>query len=72
MITVIQERDNIYTVQLDVLELSILAQIARGYSIPKSQALVLCVSKGFDSCVAMLHEIAEHEKRKRDSVEGTG
>jgi len=65
MITVIQERDNIYTVQLDVLEISMLTQIAMGYGLPKSQALVLCVSKGFDTCVGMLKEIAEHEARKR-------
>lgn len=72
MIKVVQERDNIYTVELDVLEISLLTQIALGYSIPKSQALILCVSKGFDTCAMMLKEIAEHETRKRTNTENEG
>lgn len=72
MIKVVQERDNIYTVELDVLEISLLTQISLGYSIPKSQALVLCIHKGFDTCAMMLKEIAEHEKRKRNTEEKDG
>lgn len=72
MIKVVQERDNIYTVELDVLEISLLTQIALGYSIPKSQVLVLCLHKGFDTCVMMLKEIAEHETRRRNNTDNEG
>jgi len=72
MITVIQERDTIFTVQLDVLEYSILTQIAKGFSQTKKDALASCISKGFDGYTAILHEIAVHETRKRNSNEIEG
>ena len=66
MIAVTQERDNIYTVQLDVLELSMIAQIAKGYGIPKSAAIGHCINKGIETAVSILLEIAEHETRKQN------
>ena len=72
MITVVQERDNIFTVQLDVLEYSVLTQIAKGFSMSKKDALVSCINKGFDNYKFVLHEIAAHKTRKRNSNEIEG
>lgn len=64
MITVMQERDNVYTVQLDVPELVLLHKLAIGLSIPQREVLVSCINKGLEYYTAMLQEIAEHEARK--------
>jgi len=72
MIKVTQERDNIYTIELDVLELSLIMQIAKGYGIPKNAAIGHCINKGIETAVSILHEIAEHETRKRTNTENEG
>lgn len=72
MIEVIQERDNVYTVHLDVPETSILYKIAEGFSMKRTDALASCIMKGFDSCVVILHEIVAREQRDRDEAEGKG
>jgi len=72
MIKVVQERENIYTVELDVFELSLIMQIAKGYGIPKNAAIGHCINKGIETAVSILHEIAEHETRKRNSAESEG
>lgn len=72
MIKVTQERDNIYTVEFDVPELSMLYKIATGYSIPRKEAVALCLNEGFETCVRMLSAIADREKRLREKQEKDG
>ena len=67
MIRVTQERDNVYTVKLDIVEINLLTQISQGYGLTKSTALSAVILKGFDTSVAILHEIAAHETRKREA-----
>lgn len=72
MIKVTQERDNIYTVELDVPELNLLYQISTGFKMPRTEALKTALSRGFDSTVGVLHEIAAYETRKREHEETDG
>jgi len=64
MIEVIQERPDVFTVKLNIIDLSRLRKIAIGFSIDNDVALAACLYKGFDRYTSILCEIAEHEKRK--------
>lgn len=72
MIRVTQERDSIYTVELDMPELNLLYQIAAGFKMPRTEALKTAISRGFDSTVNVLHEIAAYETRKREQGDNEG
>lgn len=72
MITVTQERDSIYTIHLDIPDMALLEKIAFGMGISKSTMLVSCINKGLEGYTAMMQEIAQREKVKRDKEEGTG
>jgi len=72
MITVIQERDSVYTVQLDIPDMALLEKIAFGMGISKSTMLVSCINKGLDGYTVMMQEIAQRETCKRNKQEGTG
>ncbi|GAI71017.1 unnamed protein product [marine sediment metagenome] len=66
MIKVIQERDNIYTLQLDVPDIIVLREIATGYGMPLSEMIGSCYNKGIAVYADMICEIAAHETRKRN------
>lgn len=65
MIKVTQERDNIYTLQLDVPDVIVLREIALAYGMPLSQMIGSCYNKGISVYADMSREIAAHETRKR-------
>jgi len=69
MIKVTQERDTIFTLQLDVPDVIVLREIAVGYGIPLSQMIGSCYNKGIELHANIIHEIAAHETRKRDAKE---
>lgn len=66
MIAVTQERDNIYTVQIELPELSWLTEISKGLGMERCTMLAACVTKGLEHYYSMITEIAAHEKRKRE------
>jgi len=67
MIKVTQERDTIFTLQLDVSDVIVLREIATGYGMPLSQMIGSCYNKGIAHHADMIHEIAAHETRKRNA-----
>jgi len=67
MITVTQERDSVYTIQLDISDMALLEKLAFGMGISKSTMVVSCMNKGLTVYTTMLQEIAQHEKRKREN-----
>ena len=70
MIKVIQERDTIYTVSLEVADAIVLREIATGYGMPVSQVIGSCLNKGIEHYADMIREIAAHETRKRNAEGG--
>ncbi|MBA7524143.1 hypothetical protein ES705_16280 [subsurface metagenome] len=67
MITVTQERDSVYTIQLEISDMAMLEKIAFGMGISKSTTIVSCMNKGLAVYTTMLQEIAQREKRKREA-----
>jgi len=67
MIKVTQERDTIFTLQLDIPDIIVLREIATGYGIPLSQMIGSCYNKGIAYHADIIREIANHEIRKRDA-----
>lgn len=65
MITVVQERDDIWTVQIDTVNMSLLGRIATGFGMPFSVAVASCLLSGITHNMVILQEIAAHESRKR-------
>ncbi len=66
MIKVTQERDTIFTLQLDVPDVTVLRELARGFGIPLSQMVGSCYNKGIERHADIIHEITAHEMRKRN------
>lgn len=69
MITVIQERDSVYTIQFDIPDIALLEKLAFGMGISKSSMIVSCMNKGLTEYTTMVQEIAQREKRKRENNE---
>lgn len=72
MITVTQERDSVYTIQLDIPDMALLEKIAFGMGISKSTMVVSALNRGFAEYTTMMQEIAHRETLKREEQEGTG
>ena len=66
MIQATQEGKHCFLVRLDVPDAVVIQEIARGYGIKSTDALVSCINKGVQFYGNILHEIAEHETRKRN------
>jgi len=67
MIKVTQERDSVYTIQLDIPDMVLLEKIAFGMGISKSTMLVSCINKGLAEYTTMMQEIALRETCKREA-----
>lgn len=73
MIKIIQERDNIYTVQFDIVDMHALLKISTGFKITSNDALTSCINRGIEHYSDMLKEIADiHNKRVELPDEGMG
>lgn len=67
MIEATQEGKHCFLVKLDVPDAIVIQEIALGLGMKTTDVLIACINKGIRYYADMMHEIAAHETRKRNS-----
>ena len=67
MIAVTQEREQIYTIEIQEPELSWLIELSKSLGMGRSVMLGACFTKGIQHYYGMIREIDEHDKNKPTS-----